>query len=165
MNFCKINFRKYRIWGVFMRPICSKNLLSWQKYRIEIHSEPIRTIPIHSDICIRVNANHSYQSEKIFVSRLMKNRQKSIRFNLRYQSESIQMIPRSDWKLGSHSFRLMPRTKLDWVGLIFACFSLNEIQKVFRIGSDTNIGMNRNSSDWLGINFNPIFSPGCLSNF
>ena len=29
--------------------------LPWRKYRIEIHSESIRTIPIHSDICIRAN--------------------------------------------------------------------------------------------------------------
>ena len=31
----------------------------WRKYRIGIHSEPIRAIPIHSDICIRANPNHS----------------------------------------------------------------------------------------------------------
>ena len=31
----------------------------WRKYRIGIHSEPIRTTPIHSDTCIRANANHS----------------------------------------------------------------------------------------------------------
>ena len=34
----------------------------------------------------------------------------------------------------------------DWFGMI-------------RIGSDTDIGMNRNSSDWLGMNLNPILSP------
>ena len=44
--------------------------LPWRKYRIGIHSEPIRTIPIHSDVCIQANANHS---EKRFVTRLMKN--------------------------------------------------------------------------------------------
>ena len=34
---------------------------------------------------------------------------------------------------------------------------------MIRIGSDTDIGMNRNSSNWLGMNFNPILSPGlCL---
>ena len=27
-------------------------------------------------------------------------------------------------------------------------------------GSDTDIGMNSNSSDWLGMNLNPILSPG-----
>ena len=31
---------------------------------------------------------------------------------------------------------------------------------MIRIGSDTDIGMNRNSSDLLGMNFNPILSPG-----
>ena len=28
------------------------------------------------------------------------------------------------------------------------------------IDSDTDIGMNRNSSDWLGMNFIPLLSPG-----
>ena len=39
---------------------------SWRKYRIEIHSESIRTIPIHSDIYIQANANHSEQFRKTF---------------------------------------------------------------------------------------------------
>ena len=30
-----------------------------RKYRVEIHFESIRTIPIHSDMCIGSNANHS----------------------------------------------------------------------------------------------------------
>ena len=38
----------------------------WRKYRIGIHSEPIRTIPIHSDICIGANANHSEDIRKKF---------------------------------------------------------------------------------------------------
>ena len=29
-----------------------------------------------------------------------------------------------------------------------------------RIGSDSDIGLNRNSSDWLGMNSYPILSPG-----
>ena len=29
---------------------------------------------------------------------------------------------------------------------------------MIRIGSDTDIGMNRNSSDWLGMNSYPILS-------
>ena len=33
--------------------------IRWRRYRIGIYFEPIRTIPIHSDICIRANANHS----------------------------------------------------------------------------------------------------------
>ena len=51
---------------------------TWRKFRIGIFSEHIITIPIHSYICIRVNANHS---EKRFVSCLMKNGQISIRLN------------------------------------------------------------------------------------
>ena len=31
---------------------------------------------------------------------------------------------------------------------------------MIRIGSDTDIRMNRNSPDWLGMNFYPIISPG-----
>ena len=38
----------------------------WRKYRIRIHSESIRTIPIHTDICIRVDANHSDPIRKTF---------------------------------------------------------------------------------------------------
>ena len=48
----------------------------------------------------------------------------------------------------------------DWVGLILECFLSNEVQNVFRIGSETDSGVARNSSDSLGINFNPILSPG-----
>ena len=33
---------------------------------------------------------------------------------------------------------------------------------MIRIGSDTDIGMNRNTSDWLGMNSYPILSPGLL---
>ena len=50
----------------------------------------------------------------------------------------------------------------DWIGLgqiDFYHFSSNELQKIFRIGSDTDIGMYRNSSDCLGMNCYPILSP------
>ena len=40
--------------------------IPWRKYRIEIPSESIRTIPIHSEICIRANANHSEPIQKTF---------------------------------------------------------------------------------------------------
>ena len=42
------------------------NKLPWRKYRLGIHSKPIRTIPIHSGICIRANKNHSEPIRKIF---------------------------------------------------------------------------------------------------
>ena len=50
----------------------------WRKYRIKIHSESIRIIPIYSDICIRANA-------------LMNNGQKSIRLNPINSETSIRM--------------------------------------------------------------------------
>ena len=36
---------------------------------------------------------------------------------------------------------------------------------MFHIGSDTDFGMNWNSSDCLGMNSYPIISPGCISVF
>ena len=33
---------------------------------------------------------------------------------------------------------------------------------MIHLGSDTDIGINRNSSDWLGINYYPILSPGSI---
>ena len=44
-----------RPYGGFWR----HQLYPWWKCQIKIHFEPIRTIPIHSYICIRANANHS----------------------------------------------------------------------------------------------------------
>ena len=61
----------------------------WRKFRIGIHSKPIRTIPNHSDICIRSNPN---QSAKRFESRLLKNVWKLIRLNP-IQSERIRIKP------------------------------------------------------------------------
>ena len=40
----------------------------------------------------------------------------------------------------------------DWFGMI-------------RIGSDTDIGMDRNSSDWLGMNSYPILLPGLSTRY
>ena len=37
-----------------------------RKYRIGIYSDSIRTIPIHSDICIRANVNHFKSIRKTF---------------------------------------------------------------------------------------------------
>ena len=59
----------------------------------------------------------------------------------------------SDWKFGLDQSELgLIRNEnlvFDWFGFI-------------RIGSDIDIGMNRNNSDWLGINSYPILSPGIL---
>ena len=174
-------------------------------YRIGIHSESIRTIPIYSDIIPN-------QSKKRFVSRLIKNGQKSIRLNLinsetsirinpkpSFQSRSIRINPSSEWSkpnFQSESIRIIPTLKLfgliwienlvsDWFGFIrndvseltglsriyFLMFFIKRDTKRFsdwfgmiRIGSDIDMGMNRNSSDSLGMNFNPILSPGKFVN-
>ena len=158
--------------------------LPWRKYRIEIHSESIRTIPIHSDICIRANSNHSEpirnqvfnpdQSKSIrhwiYPNRII-NQNQSKSFRPCIYSDWLRLIWTenlvSDWCLGINrimsdrfltifhqtrykKFFGLVRNDSNWFGMI-------------RIGSDTDIGMNRNNSDWLGINFNPILSPGSRS--
>ena len=97
--------------------------LPWQKFRIGIYFETIRTIPIHSDICIRVTADHP---EPIWIMlRLMKNGQNTIRLNpilSSHQSEWIRTSTNqvynlnhfylgfiwidSDWKLPGQKFRI-----------------------------------------------------------
>ena len=107
---------------------------------------------IYSDIFIRANANHSEPIRKTFC---ISFDEKLIWFNLKHQSEWIwDNRIHSDWYLGSSridfwSFFIKRDTKRfsDWFGMI-------------PISLDTYIGMNRNSSDWLGMNFNPILSPG-----
>ena len=41
--------------------IIDSNPYPWRNFRIEISSDPIRTIPIYSDIRIRVNENPRHQ--------------------------------------------------------------------------------------------------------
>ena len=89
----------------------------------------------------------------------VKNRSDLVRFSPRQLSEWIgnQVF---DSKQSFHSVSIRARIDpffikrdikrfSDWFGMI-------------RIGSDANIGMNRNSSDWFGINSYPILSPGSL---
>ena len=106
----------------------------WRKYRIGIHSRPIKTIPIHSDICIRANANHS---------------------------ETIRINPSLDWSKSnfqSELIRMNPR--LEWFGLIMTENSAGSIREridsdwklgfgLVRIHSDWCLGINRIKSDWF----------------
>ena len=66
----------------------------WRKYRIGIHSEPIRTIPIHSDICIRANANHSERIRKTFCNSF-DEKSRLFRFIPISVSESMRIIPKT----------------------------------------------------------------------
>ena len=52
--------------------------------------------------------------------------------------------------------------------MFFTVFHQMRYKKYFgmiRTGSDADVRINRNSSDWLGMNFNPILSPGYVSKF
>ena len=131
--------------------------LVWWK-TVKNQSNVIRFIPRHQLEWIRTNPKPSFQSR------------------------STRINPNSDW---SHpNFQTENRIS-DWFGFIridvseliglsridFWPFFIERNTKGFsdwfgmiRIGSDTG-GMNRNSSDWLGINFNPILSPRYFSLF
>ena len=128
----------------------------WRKYRIEIHSDSIKTIPIHSNICIRANANHSEPIQKSVVSRLMKNGQKPIRLNPINSETSIRMNPnQSETKLSIQINSINPRSEWfeliliensvwinpssDWFGLIW----------IENLVSDWCLGINRIRSDWF----------------
>ena len=80
-----------------------------------------------------------------------------------FQSESIRMNPRSE------SFGLKTLFGLNRID--FVPFFIKQDTKRFsdwfrmiRIGSDTDIGMNLNSSDCLEMNSYPKLSPGTLMN-
>ena len=128
----------------------------------------IRLNPINSVTSIRMNSNHFelgfIQIDSDWKFGLDQSQLGLIRIDL-------------DWKLG---FGLVRIHVLELIGLDridFWPFFIKRDTKRFsdwfgiiRIGSDTDVGMNRNSSDWLGMNrnssdwlgmnFNPLISPG-----
>ena len=156
--------------------------------RIEIHSESIRTIPIHSDNCIRANVNHSepirktvknqsylirsilrYQSEWLWNQVFNPDQSESIRDrNYPNQSESIQgQNPNPNQSKVRIRIRINPRS--EWFGLILIENSvwINLSSDWFGLICIENIVSDwfrfiRIDSDWLVMNFNPIFSPGKL---
>ena len=102
----------------------------WRKYRIEIHYELIRTIPIHSDICIRDNANHSEPIQETFCILFDEKRSKinptssdSFRYLYPMQCELFRTNPRNFlylvwWKTvknQSDFIRLIPRHQSEWI--------------------------------------------------
>ena len=134
---------------------------------IPSQSELFRFIPIFVSELMRIIPN---QSEKRFVSRLMKKGQKSIRLNPIHSEIwkrtnpnqsgtkfSIQVNPKQsepDWKLhfrflriGSLSHLGMNRIKPDWFLTVF-----------HQTRYKTFFGLVRNDSHWLGMNFNLILS-------
>ena len=143
--------------------------LVWRK-TVKNQSDLFQLIPRHQSEWIRNQVFNSDQSEwiraRIYLNRIL--------------IENLVWINRS-----SNWFGLISIKKLvsDWVGFIrinvseliglsridFWLFSIKRDTKRFSdwfgmicIGSDTDIGMNRNSSDWLVMNFNPILLPRFL---
>ena len=117
---------------------------------------------IQTEFLIRINPN--------------KSKVKMIRINSDWkfgldQSELRFIRIDLDWE---HGFGLVRIDVTDLIGLSridFWPFFIKRDTKRFldsfrmiRIGSDTDIGMNRNISDWLGLNFIPILSPGRANN-
>ena len=122
-------------------------------------SELFRAIPEFIFKPLRVFPN---QSENPFLSFLMKNSQKSIRLN------PIQSGRQYKWIQNNFSIRI--NRSLDWIGLSqinFDPFFIKRNTKCFSDwfgmtwnGSEKNPGMSQNSFNLLGMNFNPILSPG-----
>ena len=97
----------------------------------------------------------------------VKNQSDIIRLIPRHRSEWIWARIDSDWSGLKTWFRIHSDWCLGINRIDFWPFSIKRDTKRFsdwfgmiRIGSDTDIGMNRNSSDWVGKNFSPILSPG-----
>ena len=91
-------------------------------------------------IRIRINPN---QSEKRFESRLLKNAWKLIRPRIDFQSEWISVWIDSDWKFSSDS--------LEFIRIDFKCFSTNEIETIYWIGSNLFALARIQISKWFGI--------------
>ena len=120
------------------------------------------------------------QFEKRFVSRLMKNGKKSIRFNPD-EPKPIRIHPRSDWfKMNFQSESIRMNSSSDWFGLKTwfrihsdSCLALNRVRSnrflpffikrdtkrfsdlfgMIRIGLDTDIGIVFIGSEWIPIRY------------
>ena len=146
--------------------------LIWWK-TVKNQFDLIRLIPRHQSEWIRMNLKQSETNISTQINPI------SDLSKPNFQSESIRMNPRSEW------FELIWIEILvsDWIGFIridvseliglrqidfWPLFIKRDTKRfsdwfgMIRIGSDTDIGMNRNSSAWLGMNFNPILLPGML---
>ena len=131
----------------------------------------IRPNPIQCE-AIRTNPN---QSHRIDPSRIFnQNKSERIRgqndsdwFWLKIRFGSIRARMDSDWKLSLGLVRIHSECCLGLGRIDFLPFFIKRVTKrfsdwfgMFRFGSDTDVGMNRNSSDWLGMNSYPLLSPG-----
>ena len=80
---------------------------------------------------------------------------------------SVWINPSWDWKLDCGLFRINSDSCFGFNRINFLPFFIKQDTKRFsdwfgiiRIGLDTDIGINRNRSDWLGMNSCSMLSPG-----
>ena len=149
-----------------MRIIPNKSEKRFVSCLMKCGQKPIRLNPINSETSIQMNPN---QSETKFSIQLNPDQSESIRMNPRLEwfelilrENSVWINPRSNW-FGLTWIENFFRIGSDLFGLIrigFRPFFIKRDTKrfsdLFGMNSDTYIGMNRNISDWLGMNFNPI---------
>ena len=115
---------------------------------------------------IRTNPKLSFQFESV-QARIKPNRIHSDWFWLKIRFWSIRARIENLISNWFGFIRIVASDQIRLGRIIFLPFFIKRDTKRFsdwfgmiRIGSDTDIGMNRNSSDWLGINSYPILSPG-----
>ena len=111
-------------------------------------------IPIRTKFSIRINPNQIFDQNQC---EWIRNRNDSDWFWLKIQFRSIRTWIDSDWKLCSYWFGFIRIDASNWIGLsqiVFRPFFIkvdtnhfSDWFEMIRTGSDTDIGMNRNSSD------------------
>ena len=145
----------------------------WWK-TVKNQSALIWLISRHQSEWIRTNPKPSFQFRSIRIN------PRSEWFGLIPVENSVWINPSSNWfgliwigNLISDCFRFIRIIVSESIGLRWIdfwpffikrdtkCFS--DWSGMIRIGSDIDIGMNRNSSDWLGMNFNPILPPRVIT--
>ena len=143
-------------------------------FKISMRGNPltVKRLPFQ----IQINPSSDW-SKPNFQSELIRMNPRSEWFGLILIENSVLINSSSDWfgliwieNLVSDSFRFIRIDVSELIGssrIDFWPFFIKRDTKRFsdwfgmiHIGSNTDIGMNRNSSDWLGMNFNPILSPG-----
>ena len=119
-------------------PLVSVFRWPWRKFRIEIHSEPIRKFANHSGICIRIIQFHSDLIRRNF----------SIRINprpIKNQSDLvIRMNPVNPNE--TESFGII-RIKSDWPDSFGLKVRIDRIIRIDRIHSDRKFGLILINSD------------------
>ena len=120
---------------------------------MKIHSVSIRTIPIHSDICIWANVNNSELIRKTFCISFDEKGQKSIRINPINVGTSFRMNPNQS----ETKFLIQINLNHSDLGLIQTEFSININ------ANHSDLGFIRIDLDWkLGFGLGRIHSVWCL---